>query len=270
MASVVLRNVSKQFIIHNEPFQALKNVSFEIGDHEFVSLIGPSGCGKSTILRLIGGLLFPEEGEIEVCGMTPTDARKNRMYSFVFQDAVLFPWRSVIRNVQLPMEIGQKVDKKAARQKAQLLLELVGLSGFEEAAPNQLSGGMKHRAALARALVTSPPLIFMDEPFAALDEITRDRMNIELLRIWSETKASVVFVTHSIEEAVFLSDRVIVLSTRPGELVADIRIDLPRPRKLDLKQNEDCFVYSNEIRKLLARVTQKAADQTNLGELPEL
>jgi NitT/TauT family transport system ATP-binding protein len=268
MASVVLKNVSKKFIINNEPFQALKDVSFEIGAQEFVSIIGPSGCGKSTILRLIGGLLFPDEGEIEVCGMTPTEARKNRTYSFVFQDAVLFPWRSVLQNVQLPMEINQKFDKKASRQKATELLKLVGLSGFEEASPNQLSGGMRHRVALARALMTSPPLIFMDEPFAALDEITRDRMNLELLRIWSETKSSIVFVTHSIEEAVFLSDRVIVLSTHPGEKVADIKINLPRPRKLELKQNEESFVYSNEIRKLLASVTQKAAEQTGMNNLP--
>jgi NitT/TauT family transport system ATP-binding protein len=268
MASVVLKNVSKLFIINNEPFQALKDISFEIGEQEFVSIIGPSGCGKSTILRLIGGLLFPDEGEIDVCGMSPTEARKNRMYSFVFQDAVLFPWRSVIQNVQLPMEINQKFDKKASHQKATELLKLVGLSGFEEASPNQLSGGMRHRVALARALMSSPPLIFMDEPFAALDEITRDRMNLELLRIWSETKSSIVFVTHSIEEAVFLSDRVIVLSTRPGEKVADIKIDLPRPRKLELKQNEESFVYSNEIRKLLASVTQKAAEQTGMNNLP--
>ncbi|MEN6436096.1 MAG: ABC transporter ATP-binding protein [Anaerolineaceae bacterium] len=268
MASVVLKNVSKLFIINNEPFQALKDISFEIGEQEFVSIIGPSGCGKSTILRLIGGLLFPDEGEIDVCGMSPTEARKNRMYSFVFQDAVLFPWRSVIQNVQLPMEINQKFDKKASHKKATELLKLVGLSGFEEASPNQLSGGMRHRVALARALMSSPPLIFMDEPFAALDEITRDRMNLELLRIWSETKSSIVFVTHSIEEAVFLSDRVIVLSTRPGEKVADIKIDLPRPRKLELKQNEESFVYSNEIRKLLASVTQKAAEQTGMNNLP--
>jgi len=268
MANVILKGVSKQFIINNEPFQALKDISFEIGDEEFVSIIGPSGCGKSTILRLIGGLLFPDEGEIEICGMTPTEARKSRMYSFVFQDAVLFPWRSVIRNVQLPMEINQRMDKKVSREKALGLLKLVGLTGFEEASPGQLSGGMRHRVALARALMTSPPIIFMDEPFAALDEITRDRMNLELLRIWSETKSSVVFVTHSIEEAVFLSDRVIVLSTRPGEVVADIKIEMPRPRKLELKQSEDSFAYSNDIRKLLARVTQKAAEQLGMNSLP--
>lgn len=260
MASVVLKHVSKQFVINDEPFQALEDVSFEIGEREFVSLIGPSGCGKSTILRLIGGLLFPEQGAIEVCNMSPSEARKNHMYSFVFQDAVLFPWRSVIKNVQLPMEINQRGNQQEAEQKARELLQLVGLSGFEEARPMQLSGGMRQRAALARALLTSPPLIFMDEPFAALDEITRDRMNIELLRIWKESAASVVFVTHSIEEAVFLSDRVIVLSTHPGRVVADVTIDLPRPRRLDLKQSEACFAYSNDIRKMLAKITQEAAE----------
>ena len=254
MKSVVLRDVSKSFVINNEPFHALKNVSFEVGDHEIVSLIGPSGCGKSTLLRLIGGLLPRDSGDITVCGMLPGEARRQQKYSFVFQDAVLFPWRSVIRNVQLPMEMNARnLDRKESKRKAAEMLNLVGLKGFEEASPNQLSGGMKHRVALARALVMSPPLIFMDEPFAALDEITRDRMNIETLRIWSETKASILFVTHSIEEAVFLSDRVLVFSTRPGECIADISIDLPRPRALELKQDSSCFRYTNEIRQILAQ-----------------
>lgn len=254
MSSVILRDVSKSFVINGERFQALKGVSFEVGDHEIVSLIGPSGCGKSTLLRLIGGLLPRDSGEISVCGLTPGEARKQQKYSFVFQDAVLFPWRSVIRNVQLPLEINKTAgDRKAARLRAAEMLSLVGLKGFEEASPNQLSGGMRHRVALARALIMSPPLIFMDEPFAALDEITRDRMNIETLRIWSETKASILFVTHSIEEAVFLSDRVLVFSTHPGELLADIRIELPRPRVLELKQDAACFKYTNEIRQILAQ-----------------
>jgi len=245
-------------VINNEKFQALSGVSFEVGDHEIVSLIGPSGCGKSTLLRLIGGLLPRDSGEISVCGLTPGEARKQQKYSFVFQDAILFPWRSVMRNVQLPMEINKtSLGRKEMRRKAAEMLDLVGLKGFEEASPNQLSGGMRHRVALARALVMSPPLIFMDEPFAALDEITRDRMNIETLRIWSETKASILFVTHSIEEAVFLSDRVLVFSTRPGELIADVRIDLPRPRTLELKQDSSCFKYTNEIRQMLAQSLQR-------------
>lgn len=259
MSSVILRDVSKSFVINGERFQALKGVSFEVGDHEIVSLIGPSGCGKSTLLRLIGGLLPRDSGEISVCGLTPGEARKQQKYSFVFQDAVLFPWRSVIRNVQLPLEINKTANdreaasRRDARRRAAEMLSLVGLQGFEEASPNQLSGGMRHRVALARALIMSPPLIFMDEPFAALDEITRDRMNIETLRIWSETKASILFVTHSIEEAVFLSDRVLVFSTHPGELLADIRIELPRPRVLELKQDAACFKYTNEIRQILAQ-----------------
>jgi len=254
MSSVVLKDVSKSFVINGEKFQAIQGVSFEVGDHEIVSLIGPSGCGKSTLLRLIGGLLPLDSGAISVCGLAPGEARRQQKYSFVFQDAVLFPWRSVIRNVQLPMEINGTVpDRREAKRRAAGMLSLVGLEGFEEAAPNQLSGGMRHRVALARALVMSPPLIFMDEPFAALDEITRDRMNIETLRIWSETKSSILFVTHSIEEAVFLSDRVLVFSTHPGELLADIHIDLPRPRVLELKQDSACFKYTNEIRQILAQ-----------------
>jgi NitT/TauT family transport system ATP-binding protein len=261
MSSVAVKDVSKAFVINNERFQALSGVSFEVGDHEIVSLIGPSGCGKSTLLRLIGGLLPWDSGEISVCGLAPGEARRQQKYSFVFQDAVLFPWRSVIRNVQLPMEMNKAAyDRKESRRRAAEMLALVGLKGFEEASPNQLSGGMRHRVALARALVLSPPLIFMDEPFAALDEITRDKMNLETLRIWSETKASILFVTHSIEEAVFLSDRVLVFSTRPGELIADIRIDLPRPRVLELKQDSSCFRYTNQIRQLLSQSLRKLID----------
>jgi NitT/TauT family transport system ATP-binding protein len=265
MNSVEVRNVSKSFIINNEPFHALRDVSFEVGDHEIVSLIGPSGCGKSTLLRLIGGLLPSDSGQISVCGLSPGEARRQQKYSFVFQDAVLFPWRSVIRNVQLPLEMRKPAfDKKEVKRRAREMLALVGLSGFEEASPNQLSGGMRHRVALARALALSPPLIFMDEPFAALDEITRDKMNIETLRIWGETKASILFVTHSIEEAVFLSDRVLVFSTRPGELLADIRIGLPRPRALELKQDNACFKYTNEIRQLLAQSMRHLVEAESL------
>ena len=267
MSSVVLRDVSKSFVINGEAFQALKGVGFEVGDHEIVSLIGPSGCGKSTLLRLIGGLLPRDSGEISVCGLSPGEARKQQKYSFVFQDAVLFPWRSVIRNVQLPLEINKTgPGKKETRRRAAEMLSLVGLKGFEEASPNQLSGGMRHRVALARALIMSPPLIFMDEPFAALDEITRDKMNIETLRIWSETKASILFVTHSIEEAVFLSDRVLVFSTRPGELLADIRVELPRPRVLELKQDPACFKYTNEIRQILAQSLRRLIEDDEAAE----
>lgn len=262
MNSVELKNVSKSFVINGEAFRALENVSFTLGDHEIVSLIGPSGCGKSTLLRIIGGLLPKDGGEIAVCGLSPGEARRRLKYSFIFQDAVLFPWRSVIRNVMLPMEIAKdKGGSDEARRKAAEMLELVGLKGFENASPGQLSGGMRHRVALARALVMSPPLIFMDEPFAALDEITRDKMNIETLRIWSETKASILFVTHSIEEAVFLSDRVLVFSTHPGTLIADIPIALPRPRRLELKQDESCFRYTNEIRQILAQSLKRLMDE---------
>ncbi len=255
MASVELHRVCKQFQLKEGTVLALKDVEFEIGDREFVSLIGPSGCGKSTVLRLIAGLVAPTSGDIRLHGLTPSAARCQRKYAFVFQDPVMFPWRTVIRNVEMPLEVVGGKTSKACSDRAQSLLELVGLQGFEKATPNQLSGGMKHRAAIARALMLEPPVLLMDEPFGALDEITRDRMNLELLRIWGKTNAAVIFVTHSIEEAVFLSDRILVLSPRPGTIVADIKIDLPRPRTLMVKQSEEAFGYSSLVRKTLTEIT---------------
>jgi NitT/TauT family transport system ATP-binding protein len=264
MASVKLEKVSKEFHLKEGSVLALKDVEFETGDREFVSLIGPSGCGKSTVLRLIAGLLVPTRGEIQVHGLTPATARSQRLYAFVFQDPVMFPWRTVIKNVEMPLEVvGGKTGKERARR-AQSLLELVGLQGFEKATPGQLSGGMKHRAAIARALMLEPPVLLMDEPFGALDEITRDRMNLELLRIWGETQSAVIFVTHSIEEAVFLSDRILVLSPRPGTVVADIKIDLPHPRSLAVKQSEQAFGYSTLVRKKLTEITI-AAEMDQFG-----
>ncbi len=255
MASVQLDQVSKTFHLKEGPVEALRNIKFEIGDREFVSLIGPSGCGKSTVLRLIAGLLAPSSGDIQIHGLAPAMARSQRLYAFVFQDPVMFPWRTVIKNVEMPLEVvGGRTGKERA-ERAQSLLNLVGLKGFEKATPNQLSGGMRHRAAIARALMLEPPVLLMDEPFGALDEITRDRMNLELLRIWGETRSAVVFVTHSIEEAVFLSDRILVLSPRPGTVVADIPIALPRPRSLTLKQSEPAFNYSTLVRKKLTEIT---------------
>ncbi len=268
MASVKLEKISKEFQLKDGAVLALNDVNGEIGDREFVSLIGPSGCGKSTVLRLIAGLVPPTNGEIRLHGLTPAAARSQRMYAFVFQDPVMFPWRTVIKNVEMPLEVvGGKTSKERADH-AQALLKLVGLQGFEKAMPNQLSGGMKHRAAIARALMLEPPVLLMDEPFGALDEITRDRMNLELLRIWGATNAAVIFVTHSIEEAVFLSDRILVLSPRPGTIVADIPIDLPRPRTLLVKQSEQAFNYSTLVRKKLTEITI-AAEIDQFGATPE-
>ena len=185
-------------------------------------------------------------------GSLPAEARRKQLYSFVFQDPVMLPWRTVLKNVELPLEILGNPARKPFNDRPAKLLDLVGLKGFEEASPNQLSGGMKQRAAIARSLLLNPKVLLMDEPFGALDEITRDRMNLELLRIWKATDAAVLFVTHSIDEAVFLSDRVIVLSPRPGRVFADVKIDIPRPRGLELKQSEVGFKYSAELRRALA------------------
>lgn len=252
MASIQVRSVTKVFRLPEGPLTALENLSFEVGDREFVSLIGPSGCGKSTVLRLVADILQPTSGEILVHGEPPAEARRKRLYSFVFQDPVMLPWRTVIKNVELPLEIIGNPTRKSFEDRPAKLLKLVGLNGFEKANPDQLSGGMKQRAAIARALLLNPKVLLMDEPFGALDEITRDRMNLELLRIWKETDAAVLFVTHSIDEAVFLSDRVIVLSPRPGTVWAEIEVDLPRPRGLELKQSEVGFRYSARVRKALA------------------
>jgi NitT/TauT family transport system ATP-binding protein len=187
-----------------------------------------------------------------VHGDSPSEARKKQLYSFVFQDPVMLPWRSVIKNVELPLEIMGKAARKPFDDRPAQLLDLVGLSGFENASPEQLSGGMKQRAAIARALLLNPVVLLMDEPFGALDEITRDRMNLELLRIWKATDAAILFVTHSIDEAVFLADRVIVLTPCPGKVFADVKIDIPRPRDLELKQSDVGFRYSAILRKALA------------------
>jgi len=252
MASIEVRNVTKVFQLPDGPLTALGGLDFEVGDREFVSVIGPSGCGKSTVLRLVADILQPTEGEILIHGESPAEARKKQLYSFVFQDPVMLPWRSVIKNVELPLEILGNPARREFDDRPSQLLDLVGLQGFEEASPNQLSGGMMQRAAIARSLLLNPTVLLMDEPFGALDEITRDRMNLELLRIWKATDAAVLFVTHSIDEAVFLSDRVIVLSPRPGRVFAEVEIDIPRPRDLELKQSEVGFVYSAKLRRALA------------------
>jgi NitT/TauT family transport system ATP-binding protein len=211
--------------------QALVNITLDIRKEEFVSLIGPSGCGKSTLLRVISDIIPPSSGKATINGRRPEEARLAREIGFVFQDAALLEWRRILDNVALPLELagGNREDRVA---RSLDLINLVGLSGFEGAWPRQLSGGMRQRAAIARALATTPQVLLMDEPFGALDQITRDRLNMELVRITETTHATVVFVTHSIREAVLLSDRVVVLSPRPGRIVSIIDVDLPRPRSL--------------------------------------
>jgi NitT/TauT family transport system ATP-binding protein len=227
--------------------EALRDVTLDVGQGELVSLIGPSGCGKSTLLRLAAGILAPTAGAVEVLGESPDAARRGRRFSMAFQDPVLLPWRTVQQNVELPLEIAGRpaAERRAA---AQRMIDLVGLRGFERARPSQLSGGMRQRAAIARSLTLEPALLLMDEPFGAVDELTRDRLNQELLEIWQRTGAAILFVTHSIEEAVYLSDRVVVLSRRPGTVAASTVIDLPRPRRLDVKRTQAAFPRTARVR----------------------
>ena len=228
---------------------ALENVSFEIQAGNFVSIVGPSGCGKSTLLKIISGLLPASSGQVSVGGRPVERPLEN--VGMVFQAPVLLKWRSVLGNVLLPVEFA-KLEVAGYLEKARALIKLVGLAGFEEMYPHELSGGMQQRASLCRALVTDPQLLLMDEPFGALDAMTRDDLDMELLRIWEERKKTVLFVTHSIQEAVFLSDQVFVMSARPGRLLEKIAIDLPRPRTMEMMSSAAHGAYTLRIRSLLA------------------
>ncbi len=229
---------------------ALQDIELEVSAGEFVSLIGPSGCGKSTLLRLIADLIEPSTGELQVNDKSPHQARLDRDYGMVFQAATLLEWRSVRKNIELPLEI-HGIGKQERREKAQAALELVELGNFGDHWPWQLSGGMQQRVAIARALVFQPSLLLMDEPFGALDEFTRERMNKELLRIWRETDTTILFVTHSISEAIFLSSRVVVMSPRPGRLTSIVEIDLPRPRSFETRALPRFHELVDEVREVL-------------------
>ena len=232
--------------------EALRDVTIDIEPGQFVSFVGPSGCGKSTLLKVIGGLIEPTQGRVRVGGAEVAGPRRN--VGIMFQTAVLFPWRTVLENVLLPIEIfgvGLGPDRAAAAEKARGILRLVGLEGREAAYPRELSGGMQQRAALSRVLVTDPPIILMDEPFGALDEFTRERMNLELLRIWQERGQTIIFVTHSIAEAVFLADRVVVMGTSPGRVLSVVDVPLPRPRSIDLMKTPDFATTVFEVREHL-------------------
>jgi len=252
MAVVRISGVGKAYRTANgSPIEALRGIEFAVNQGEFATVVGPSGCGKSTLLRIIAGLDRPTTGAVVVGGVPVTGPVASA--GIMFQDPLLMAWRTTIGNVLLPIEVLRR-DRAAYAERAKELLRLVGLQGFEQRYPHELSGGMQQRVALARALIHDPELLLMDEPFAALDEITREQMGFELLRIWSETGKTVVFVTHSISEAVFLGDRVAVLSARPGMLRSDIRIDLPRPRATELRGDQRFTDYCQKIRQQLGLV----------------
>jgi NitT/TauT family transport system ATP-binding protein len=242
-----IRNLSLTFQTTDAPVVALSNINLAIHAGEFVSLIGPSGCGKTTLMRIVADLEQPTEGTVTVNNVSPREARLKRAYGYIFQAPALYPWRNVQRNVELPHEvIGVSKDEREAR--ARRYLELVGLKGFEKKFPWQLSGGMQQRVSIARALSFEPQLLLMDEPFGALDEITRDRMNEELLQIWGKTRKTVIFVTHSIDEAVLLSTKIVVMSARPGRIIDVIDSTLPPNRTLETRETPAALDLAHRVR----------------------
>ncbi|MBI2372276.1 MAG: ABC transporter ATP-binding protein [Deltaproteobacteria bacterium] len=233
--------------------EALREISIGVGEGEFASLLGPSGCGKSTLLKVIGGLLPPSTGTVTVAGRPVAEALRRRMFGFVFQEPALLPWRTVLENTTLLLEMIRGEERKGTEADPVKLLEMVGLSRFLHHLPRELSGGMRQRVAIARALCIDPAILLMDEPFGALDAITRDRMNLELLRIWGETRKTVVFVTHSIPESVFLSDVIFVMSARPGRILETIRTSLPRPRRAELQRSPAFLEHIDHLRAVLEK-----------------
>ena len=239
--------MSLTFRTDDGPVDALSEVSLEIGKGEFVSFIGPSGCGKTTFLRVIADLEQPTSGEIRINGMSPSEARRKRAYGYVFQAPALYPWRTIEKNVALPLEV-IGFPKAEQQIRIQRTLDLVGLSGFEHKYPWQLSGGMQQRASIARALAFDADLLLMDEPFGALDEIVRDYLNAELLKLWARTEKTIAFVTHSIPEAVYLSTKIVVMSPRPGRVTDIIESTLPKERPLEIRETREFLEIAHRVR----------------------
>ncbi len=241
------KNLSLTFDTNDGPVHALKDVSLDINQGDFVSFIGPSGCGKTTFLRVIAALETPTEGSVSVNGMSPDEARRARAYGYVFQAAGLYPWRTIAGNVKLPLEI-MGFSKAEQADRVRKVLELVDLAGFEKKFPWQLSGGMQQRASIARALAFDADILLMDEPFGALDEIVRDHLNEQVLRLWDRTKKTIAFVTHSIPEAVYLSTKIVVMSPRPGRITDVIESPLPRDRPLDIRDTPEFLEVAHRVR----------------------
>lgn len=249
-AAVSLRNVDVTFEAGSGPLKALANIDLTLQKHEFVSIVGPSGCGKSTILRVVCGLLRPSSGGVSVLGSSAEDARLQHSFGFVFQSSVMLPWLTALENVELPLEVIGRSPGRFPISSMELLA-LVGLKGYESLYPRQLSGGMRQRVAIARALSFDPPILLMDEPFAAVDALTRQKLHTLLLDIWTRSKKTVLFITHDVYEAVMLSDRVVVMSRSPGRVAAEIGIDLPRPRAPKMKSDPRFVALTSQVLDLL-------------------
>ena len=241
------KNLSLTFDTADGPVHALKDINLEITKGEFVSFIGPSGCGKTTFLRVAADLEHPTAGHITVNGMSPEEARKRRAYGYVFQAAGLYPWRTIGKNIRLPLEI-MGISKSEQAERVKRVLKLVDLQDFEKKFPWQLSGGMQQRASIARALAFDADILLMDEPFGALDEIVRDHLNEQLLDLWKETQKTICFVTHSIPEAVYLSTKIVVMSPRPGRISDVINSTLPRERPLDIRESPEFIAIAHRVR----------------------
>ncbi len=258
------RDISMVFTRRGRPVEALRDVSIEVEAGQFVSMVGASGCGKTTLLRIVDGLIKPTSGEISVGGRPVSGPGPDR--GFVFQHDALFPWRTVLDNVIFGLEVQGK-RKGESRERADGLIKLVGLNGFEHHFPHELSGGMRQRANLARALTIDPDVLLMDEPFAALDAQTREIMQAELLRIWRSNRKTVLFITHQIDEAVYLADKVIVMTSRPGRVKAVLEVDIPRPRELSVKRTPRFLELVDEIWKMLEEEVKAALQITSDGQV---
>lgn len=247
MSVIEAKALNLTFQSNDGPIQALRDVNLKIEKGDFVSFIGPSGCGKTTFLRCIAGLEHPTSGTLTVNGMTPDEARKARAYGYVFQAAGLYPWRTIGGNIRLPLEI-MGFSKSDQAERVRKTLDLVDLTGFEKKFPWQLSGGMQQRASIARALAFDADILLMDEPFGALDEIVRDKLNEALLKLWARTEKTIGFVTHSIPEAVYLSTKIVVMSPRPGRITDVIESTLPRERPLDIRDSAEFIQIAHRVR----------------------